>query len=915
MVRKWIRIVTALMAVFIMSSSAVFALGVGDINVHSGLNEKLDADIILHSVRPSDIDSIKVALASNAEFAIAGIDRNRILLKLRFKIKQRKDGSVYIKVRTTEAVREPFLNFLLEVNWAQGRLLREYTVLLDPPVLMEQKAAARIESPTQPKPQNAPVQTQARKEPPVKVISPPAPVTAPAPVPEVVVKKEPEPVSTTGKIKGKAKPEISQAPPVEAVTEPMPTGPEDDLFPHIDIVFENKAFDTGRKTTNKDTLWSIAKVARPDASVSVEQMMLAILKANPDAFYENNINALREGHILRIPGRDEITTVSKAEALRIAEAQHVQWEVIKKAASKDTNTANTAATGIKAGPEEVVEAEVKLTTVDKSKGVSGAGDAAGSAAVESMRKELALVSETLDSKVQANTELQSRVKDLEAQISSLEKLLTLKDGDLAAVQKQITELHAATDTAAKEEEEKAAAATAIKAEEIVAAAAAREAEEKAAAENAAVMAKEAEEKAAAEQKTAESAAGTTSPAESGEENAATVDNVNPYAVVEPGTSTVTPAPKPVTPTTAPAPVEQPEGIVAQITGFFSNIMGNTAMLGALVVVVLGLGSFVWVVINRRRASTMEFPESILSGKTTVAGEDETDELASVLSDFTGTSVTEGSAEVGEIDPLAEADVFIAYRRFSQAEEMLTASLEQEPDRADLKLKLMEVYAAMENRKAFENLAGNLHTSLDGSNSALWDKAVTMGKALCPDSPLFGGGEDLAPMTTAPEESVMPIADLTPTADEPAESFKPEDTTNDDLEFQAATDSSTPAAEAESKPEDDGLGDLEFDLGGLDTFDEADSSGGLAASMNDDAGLDFSLDIDLDSTSGDTPADATPLSEDTPLASDDEVATKLDLARAYIDMGDPDGARNILDEVVSEGNAEQKKEAEELIGQL
>ncbi|MDH5599818.1 MAG: hypothetical protein OEY78_00810, partial [Gammaproteobacteria bacterium] len=136
---KWRVVMLRKLAVFIISAGltmsplSVQALGFGGIKLKSSLNEKLNAEVTLVSATASDIQSLTVALASEEAFLRSGIDRTALLNKLRFKVKQNSSGDYYIHVTTTETVREPFMNFLLEMNWKNGRMLREYTMLIDPP--------------------------------------------------------------------------------------------------------------------------------------------------------------------------------------------------------------------------------------------------------------------------------------------------------------------------------------------------------------------------------------------------------------------------------------------------------------------------------------------------------------------------------------------------------------------------------------------------------------------------------------------------------------------------------------------------------------------------------------------------------------------------------------------------------------
>jgi len=134
------KLLGAIIAGVLLLPETAFTLGLGEIEVNSALNQKLSADIELLSATPEDTESIIVKLASRKEFSRAGLDRPYLLNDLRFK-SEIVDGVPHIKVSSGSPIREPFLNFLVEIDWPNGHLIREYTVLLDPPVFMTQPAS------------------------------------------------------------------------------------------------------------------------------------------------------------------------------------------------------------------------------------------------------------------------------------------------------------------------------------------------------------------------------------------------------------------------------------------------------------------------------------------------------------------------------------------------------------------------------------------------------------------------------------------------------------------------------------------------------------------------------------------------------------------------------------------------------
>ena len=291
------------------------ALGLGELNSKSTLNQNFQGDIALLSVGPDEIGSVRVKLADAAAFERAGVERPFYLSLLKFEPIIAKRGKPVVRVTSEFPIREPFLNFLIEVNWPKGRLLREYTVLLDPPT------------------------TTTRKPP---VVTPAARTARPAAKP---VKAKP-----TASAPARARP--------TPVTKPAVSSPA------------SAGFEYGPVKAN-DTAWRIAKKVRP-GGVSMEQMMMALLEANPQAFIRNDINRLKRGHILRVPSLAEIQEMSRAEARAAYRQQQDAWlarrdaklqraaQVQQPAAEK--KPADTAAQAGAGGEAEAAADQLRIAT-------------------------------------------------------------------------------------------------------------------------------------------------------------------------------------------------------------------------------------------------------------------------------------------------------------------------------------------------------------------------------------------------------------------------------------------------------------------------------------------------------------------------------------------------------------------------
>lgn len=912
MVRK---LANTLLSLLLVLPTTVFALGMGDIRLQSALNQPFKAEIELLSVSAEEAESLKVGLASYESFARVGLERPATLMFLRFEVQQ-QNGRHVVRVTSTEPVRDPFLSFLVEVSWSSGRLVREYTVLIDPPG-MGISEPPRVEAPVVAAPAPA-----WREEP--AVVAAPAPVSEPVYEPVTAAPAEPAAPALYGQDSERLEQEAETFEPTPVAPAPAPApvarAPEPAPAPVGAMTY-------GPVKAN-ETLWAIASRMRPDRSVSIQQMMMALLKANPEAFYGNNINRLKKGYVLRLDDPSLITAMSKAEALRAVSVQNRAWQDHVQQTAAAAGERRAAATEGDAGRAVAAPAEAQLKLVaPDGEGKATAGTAANAADAETLRKQLLLAEESSEAQRRENAELRSRVQELEGQVQSMQRLLALKDSDLAALQQQMGAVPAVP-------EETAAAPAA-----------------EAAVDKPEAVAEEAVDEPGVVAEEAEAAAATPAPAA---------------------------APRPVRPT-PPAPVEEP-GLLDQILGYLPpmpDVAGNPMLLGGLGVVVLALLALLMI---RRRRAAGGANESILTAGGTSMLNSQTaaglpSEESSLFSDLAVSGMNSVQGGDAEVDPLTEADVYMAYGRHQQAEELLTETLKTQPERQDIKVKLLEVYYANKDRAAFEPLAAEVSTALEG-NGPLWNKVLAMGHELCPDNPMFGAApEGVAAMGLAAPAAAGDVLDIGIDLDALGEDSSGHSEAAGDFNLDLGVDfadleGAAPAAmasEAEPATEASELADMEFDLSGFGeatTAPEEEFTSELVAEAEAETpapSLDFELGDLSFGEDEEVAAAAAPIGEEEPVAGGsldfelgdlsfepepesgaavtaaelprveeqaeldvlddlelgdiDAVGTKLDLAKAYVDMGEPDSARSILEEVLNEGDNNQRQQAQELLGQL
>jgi pilus assembly protein FimV len=880
-VGRSIAIAVVAVALSLAAPLAAHAAGLGKLTVLSPLGQPLNAEIEIVSLQPGEEENLTARLATPEAFKQAGIEYNVVLSSLRFAI-ERRGGRPLVKINSSTPVNEPFLDLLVEMQWNTGRLVREYTFLLDP---VEYKGPAAVAA---------------------------APAPAPVPVPQAQPAPAPVPSEPSKPAPLESKPLVSEPAPAPAT-------------PPAEKADEKKTYEVKKGDT-------LGKIARENLGpgVTLDQMLIAIFRANQDAFIRDNINLVRAGRILNIPA-DAATTVDNDEARRIVKTHQSEFTTYRNRLASAPVTADGSAGQrevagrIEAKPAAPAPADkqdqLRLSKAETSK--PGAPGARAAQEDDRVARERAL------------KEAQSRQTELEKNVTDLQKLLALKNQQLAELEKK-----ASAKPAPAPAPTPAPAPAPKAAEPAKPAPKAVEPAKPAAAPAPAPKAAEPAPKAAEAPKPAAPA-----PAPKAAEPAKPAAEAPKPAAKDEKKDAPKPAAKDAK-KAAPAPAAEPSII--------DEFLDNPAALGGLgfaALVLLGYGAWAW---RRKKRSQSKFQDSVLDaassgGAASVFG---APAAASASSSAASVSQAPSGMEAEEVDPIAEADVYMAYGRDAQAEEILKEAVAKDPSRIPVHAKLLEIYSNRKDAKSFEQTALKLK-GLTNSAGPEWDKAAALGRGIDPQNGLYGGSSAAAAAVAAPAAAAAPVLDFDlggastqPPPDIALDSVAPKDAAASSIDFDLGAAASAPA-EPEQKsdftPEgtlimgrDDpsadktAAGGLDFDLGlGGDTKPVSAPAAAPVAAADPSGGLDFDLNLDM---GGDKPAaapeapsmDLSAISLDlgdmsSSAAGGDpkwqEVATKLDLAKAYEEMGDKDGARELLNEVMKDGDAAQKGQAQQLLAKL
>lgn len=404
---------TLLALVLAFASGSAAALGLGQIELKSKLGEPLLAEIAIVSSDPEELRQLRAGLASPETFARVGLEPpTGTVAALRFEPALNDAGDAVIRVTSSQPIDQSVLTFLIEVDWGQGRLVREYSTLLDAP--------RTVSAPLQP-PVDAPVVAPSNA-----IVR--APELAPAPQPGP---SEPKPTPTApddANAVAQTNSDPAPAPPPQPVARaaaPIPPTPPASQYGAVE---------------SGETLSQIA--GGLGLGVSLDQAMIALLRANPDAFINGNVNLLKQGAVLRVPPRDELNSIGRAEASALVQTQVRQWRQARAAVAQqsadaageaDPSMSAAAAARQTSGArlEIVPPGASRATRAGTQSGISAGGEG------EMLRQELIQTRETLAARDAELAEMQARVAELEKLQSDQQQLISMKDSQLAAAQQRL----------------------------------------------------------------------------------------------------------------------------------------------------------------------------------------------------------------------------------------------------------------------------------------------------------------------------------------------------------------------------------------------------------------------------------------------------------------------------------------------
>jgi pilus assembly protein FimV len=649
----------------LLSPAAALALGLGDIHLKSSLNAPLDAEIDLVGASPEDLSSLKASLATRESFTRGGLDYPAFLGALSFMPEKTSDGRNVLHVHSAEAANEPFATLLVEVDWARGHVVREYTVLLDPPVFSSAETPAHVAAPSA----GGTARSGA-----VEQRAAAAPSAADNNAPATAASTPSPPQSTPAASAGNA-----SAGKVSAA----------------------RAAGTRYTVRSGDTLSAVASQAYPGSDRSMRaRELVAIYRANPAAF-EGNMNLLLAGSRLELPGDSELQAISPGEASAEVRRQYADW------AGAHGGGGARAGGEAASGQLRLVPPQESARTPPSATSGTPASNAAPTAAAGAAA---------------ANTAaLNQRVQQLESQLAESQRQLQLRNADLAALQAR----------AAQSAANNAAAPTAPSA--------------------------------AAKAPAPVAVPPPAPPATAAAPPAAPPENVTPPP------APLAAAPPVVKPASAPAAANGEAGnsLLDLIEQYWYVPAGLLAVLIILVVLRFvrarqedefdrSLGrlqpSFETSADAVRASDTVPVRTLPSAGGETSYRVEESGPHEQPtfeqppdmgLAGGTGHHVAIDDTVTGERpvaldqgDPLAEADFHMAYGLYDQAADLVQIAISREPNRRELKLKLLEVFFVWGNKDRFLQTARELAGTRAHALAGEWEKMVIMGRQIAPEDPLF-----------------------------------------------------------------------------------------------------------------------------------------------------------------------------------
>ncbi len=805
--QRWQRTALAIASATVLGlwGTQAAALSLGRIVVQSALGEPLRAEIEILEINEDEASSLRPRVALPDTYRASGMEYSAALNGLQISLQKRANGQQYLRLSNSRAINEPYVDLILEANWSSGRIVRDYTMLFDPPVLNGSQPV----TPQAPQVSAVPVQ-----------IAPPA---APAPVPAEAPAVVPAPVAEPAQPSPEPAP-VATAEPPKSTEPPAP------------------AVAGRQQLTVKagDTAGRIA-LAQKAADVSLDQMLVAMLRSNPEAFIGGNVNRLRKGAVLDMPGAEEAQATPADEARQILQTQSRDFNEFRRRLAASAPASPEAAADRKTSGSVQTQVEEKkpaTTAPDKltlSKGAVQAKAPEDKLAMERSAKDAA-----------------ARTEALSKNVAELEKL------------------------------SKTAAAPAPVA--------------------------------SAPAKPAAPAVPAAAPVAS-----APVATPAPTVTVAPAAVPAASAPAPAPQATAPMPrpvasAPMPAPVVEE-PSLLDELMDNPlipAAAGGLVALLAGLAFYR----SRQRKNASQVDSAYLESRLQpdsffgASGGQRVDTNDNGASSSSSMVYSPSQLDAGDdVDPVAEADVYLAYGRDLQAEEILKEALRNHPSRVAIHQKLLEIYAKRRDVKNFGVIAKEAYKVTGGSGSE-WEHICELGRGIDPNNEAYQPGGEPPASAPAPLQASsgsyasQPVRQAAPVAAAAAAGAGMD--LDLDLDFSLdEAESRAPAPSASTMPApiavapDNGMA---FEAPSLPEISLAPAAAPAADNMmNFDMG---GLSLDLDSPS-----------EQPGGGSDDPLATKLALADEFKAIGDTDGARALIEEIIAEASGDMKSRAQKALAAL
>lgn len=825
-----------------LASLDAHALALGRITVQSALGEPLRAEIDIAEITSDEASSLTVGAAAADRFKAAGLEYSAVMASLQVSLQRRADGRAYLRLSSNRPVTEPFVDLILEANWSSGRITRDYALLFDPPGTGYRSPGATV-APT------APVLSR-----------PPAPNAAPA---AREIASQPY-----------ARPAVRQAPAAPKAPAPQQAGPA-----------EKAPVNSPLTVKAGDTAGRIAAQTKP-SSVSLDQMLVALLRSNPGAFIDGNVNRIKAGAVLEVPSAEAARATPPGEATQIIVAQSTDFNAFRrKLAQSAPSTQITGADRQDAGKLQAKVEDRAPANVTPDKLTLSKGAVQGKPAA------------TAEDKIAKDKQAQdtsTRTAELSKNISDLNKL---------AAAPSVPPIAAPDNSGAKVPDAAASAPL--------------------------------------------TSVGITGPAQASSSDAAA-----PAVAAQPAAAPASaPAAVTIKPAVAAAP---PPAEPSLIDDLLANPL-TLPLAGGLLALLAGLGLYRYRQRNKGAQVDSSFMESRLQHDS-FFGASGGQRVDTRDGKGTGSSVMYSPSQLdagGDVDPVAEADVYLAYGRDLQAEEILKEALRITPMRVAIHSKLLEIYAKRHDSKAFDSVAIDAFNLTKGFGPE-WAYIAEMGREIDPANPVYQpGGQpasdsvaaipgpspsaqdslpvpkpvvdvdldldfslDDSPGVDAPAAPLAQSTSVQTFAPEPAVAAVPELKTNDlDLDFgHAMTAPSAVSSAAAAVPPDDAHSfDIDFPSNSLDFTTEPLAV--LEPVKPAKAADSDMLEFDLDALSLDFGPSVEPATEGLTMTADNPLETKFLLAEEFHTLGDAEGARALAEEVVAQAKGPLRVKAQAFLNAL